>query len=920
MLRNARHGTAAGQDIARIEFSTGKPALRYSSALICGIRGFSLRFLAIFARVNSSSRPSSPSMFNSISLFLAVGFPVWGMGGDTLQLPPAVTEFFNLNCYECHNEVDKEGELDLESLALNPIDPSAMSLWAYLHDRVRDGEMPPPEESLVEPAERAAFLEKFENVLHEMSRERLLAEGRVKSRRLSRIEYENTIHDLLGVRIPLLEMLPEDLAIDGFSNIAEGQQVSYHLLQKYLGVVDLMLEESFDRAINPPPVAEDPLPMDMQPTVINSAFGSIFHWEGKKLFHTGENKTYRYTDGEWMDMNLPLDLEETEARNAEIMETLTAGPFKRVYGPKELGIGTERIQNERQGIYHDGFVYSFPTTHGFHGRMAGTEVPSTGWYRLTVRAKAHNPPQGRNVWGRIHTGILRAKAPAVYWVGKFEATREVKEFVFDAWIRKDHIIGIQPIDKTIDWVSSTKIADLSVLDDGSSGIAVESLEIERIFPGLEPQELKNRLFGDLAVQDGDLVSENPERDLKALITRFAERAFRRTVRPSDLLPYFRFALETLESSGSLLKAVKAGYRAILSSHRFLYFSEDPGKLDDYSVASRLSYFLWSTMPDEELLENARKRSLTQPEVLRAQVERMLNDPKAEAFVQNFADSWLELRDIDFTTPDAKLYPEFDNILLHSMLDETRAYLRHMIEKNLSVSHVIDSDFTMLNERLAEHYGMDFGTQTGLRKAPLDPEQHRGGIITQASVLKVTANGTTTSPIIRGVWLMERILGQHIPPPPDQVPAIEPDIRGVTSIRDQLDKHRSIESCMACHKKIDPPGFALENYDVIGGWREHYRAINPKGKWNTGPAVDASYHFPDGRSFNNIEGFKALALSDLDQIAGNMVRQVITYATGAEITFADRREIDRIVEGLSEENFGFRSLIHAVTQSNIFLSK
>lgn len=855
-----------------------------------------------------------------VSLLLTVGFPVWGMGGDSLHLPPAVTEFFDLNCYECHNEVDKEGELDLESLALNPIDPSAMGLWAYLHDRVREGEMPPPEESLVEPAERAAFLEKFENVLHELSRERLLAEGRVKSRRLSRIEYENTIHDLLGVRIPLLEMLPEDLTIDGFSNIAEGQQVSYHLLQKYLGVVDIMLEESFNRAINPPPVAEDPLPMGMQPTVIDSAFGSIFHWEGKKLFHTDENKTYRYTDGEWVDMNSPLDLEGTEAKNAEIMETLITGPFKRVYGPKELGIGTERIANERQGIYHDGYVYSFPTTHGFHGRMAGTEVPSTSWYRLKVRAKAHNPPQGRNVWGRIHTGILRAKAPAVYWVGKFEATREVKEFVFDAWIRKDHIIGIQPIDKTIDWVSSNKIADLSVLHDGTPGIAVESLEIERIFPGLEPPELKRRLFGDLAVQDGDLISENPERDLRALITRFAERAFRREVRPSDMIPYYRFALQTLESSGSLLKAVKAGYRAILSSHRFLYFSEDPGKLDDYNVASRLSYFLWSTMPDEELLEHAWRGRLTQPAVLRAQVERMLNDPRAEAFVQNFADSWLELRDIDFTTPDAKLYPEFDNILLHSMLDETRAYLRHMIEKNLSISHVIDSDFTILNERLAEHYGMDFGTQTGLRKAPLEPGHHRGGIISQASVLKVTANGTTTSPIIRGVWLMERILGQHIPPPPDQVPAIEPDIRGVTSIRDQLDKHRSIESCMACHKKIDPPGFALENYDVIGGWREHYRAINPKENWKTGQAVDASYHFPDGRSFKNIEGFKALALSDLDQIAGNVVRQVITYATGAEITFADRREINRIVEALSQEGYGFRSLIHAVAQSEIFLSK
>jgi len=781
--------------------------------------------------------------------------------------------------------------------------------------------MPPPEDSLVEPEERAAFLTSFEKVLHDVSHEELVLEGRVKSRRLNRIEYEKTIHDVLGVHIPLLEHLPEDFTTDGFSNIAEGQQVSYHLLQKYLGVVDLMLEESFNRAINPPSVATDPLAIAMQPTVIASQFGTIFHWEGKKVFLTSDNKTYRYTDGQFVDMNSPLDLEGTITRNAEIAELLTNGPFKKIYHPKELGIGAERILNERQAIYHDGQLISFPTTQGFHGRMAGTEVPETGWYQIKIKAKAHNPPEGRNVWGRIHTGILRAKAPAVYWVGKFEATREVQEFTYDAWIRKDHIIGIQPTDKTLDWVSSKVIQDLSVLSDGTAGIAVESLEIERIHPGLETPELRQRLFGKLKIRDGELLSRRPESDLKKLIDQFAERAFRRPVSTSELEPYYAFAKEALDSSGSLLKAVQAGYRAILSSHRFVFFAEDPGKLDDYSIATRLSYFLWSSPPDEELLAQARKKRLSRPKYLRAQVDRMLDDLKAEAFVRNFADSWLELRDINFTTPDAKLYPEFDNILLHSMLDETRAFLGHMIDENLSVTHVIDSDYAMLNERIAKHYGMEFGTQTGLRKVPLSKDQHRGGIITQASVLKVTANGTTTSPIVRGVWLLERILGKYVPPPPDQVPAVEPDIRGSVSIRDQLDKHRSIESCMACHRMIDPPGFALESYDVIGGWREHYRAINgEEKKWTDGPAVDASYQMPDGKSFENVVGFKELALSDTEQIARNLVNQVTMYATGAEIEFADRREVDQIVEALADDNYGFRSLIHAVTQSDIFLSK
>ena len=868
-------------------------------------------------------RPRNAVSLISILLLLGSMLTLFGKSEAPIELPSSIRGFLDLNCYECHNSVDKKGELDLESLSFDPSNHANLDLWAFVYDRVREGEMPPPEDSMVEPEEREGFITGFEKVLHDLSHKELVSEGRVKSRRLNRIEYENTIQDVLGVNIPLLEMLPEDLTIDGFSNIAEGQQVSYHLLQKYLGVVDLMLDESFDRAINPPPVATEPLPKDLRPIEIDpfstSSLPTIFFYEGYRTFLTSENKTYLYTDGKFVDTHSTLDLEGTLAKNAEIAKQLTSLPYKRVYHPNELGVGAERIENERQGIYLDGYVYSFPTTHGFFGRMAGTEVPETGWYRIKVKAKAHNPPEGRNVWGRIHTGILRAKAPAVYWVGMFEATRELQEFTYDAWIQKDHIIGIQPVDKTIEWQSSKNITDLSVLES-ATGIAVQGLEVERIYPGLETPVLSERLFGNLKIRDGELVSKHPESDLKKLLGRFAERAFRRPISDSELVPYYQFAREALDSKGSLLKAVKSGYRAILSSHRFVYFTEEPGRLDDFAIASRLSYFLWSSPPDDELLEQAGKKRLSRPGNLRAQVDRMLNDPRSEAFVRNFADSWLELRDINFTTPDEKLYPEFDDILLHSMLEETYAFLTHMIKDNLSVGNVIDSEFTLVNERIAKHYGMEFRLDTGLRKVSLSGDSRRGGLITQASVLKVTANGTTTSPILRGVWLLERILGKHVPPPPDQVPAVEPDIRGAVSIRDQLDKHRSLESCMACHIKIDPPGFALENYDVIGGWRDNYRAIKDKGDWIDGPVVDASYVMPDGESFDNIVGFKQLALADTEQIARNLVNQVTTYATGAEIEFADRREIDQIVKALAEDGYGFRSLIHAVAQSDIFLSK
>ena len=851
--------------------------------------------------------------------------PCFGKTENDFELPDSITQFLDLNCYECHNNVDKKGELDLESLRFDPSDQSNMDRWAFVHDRIKEAEMPPPKDSLVKPSERAGFLDEFEDILHEISYKQIKAEGRVKSRRLSRIEYENTLHNLLGVDIPLLELLPEDQTTDGFSNIAEAQQVSYHLLQKYLGVVDLMLDESFERAINPPVPASSPLPKDLRIIEIDpfatSKLPTIFFYEGYMTFLGSENKTYRYESGKFVDTNSPLDLKGTVAKNAEVADLLSKLPYKRVYHPNELGVGSERILNERQAIYHENQLLSFPTTQGFHGRMAGTEVPETGWYRIRVKAKAHNPPEGRNVWGRIKTGILRAKAPAVYWVGKFEATRELQEFVFDAWIRKNHIIGIRPTDRTLKWVSSKAIQDLSVIHDGSSGIAVESLEVERIYPGLDTPELRKQLFSGLSIRGGELVSQAPEVDLKRLLRRFADRVFRRPATDFDIQPYFEFAKVELDSSGSLIKAVKSGYRAILSSHRFLYFQEDPSQLDDYSIATRLSYFLWSAPPDNALFTQAEKGLLSRPDVLKAQVERMLNDTKAKSFVKNFADSWLELRDITFTTPDTKLYPEYDNILLHSMLDETYSFLQHLLDRDLSVANVIDSDFTVLNERIAKHYGIDFGLEPGLRKVELDGSSRRGGLITQASVLKVTANGTTTSPIVRGVWLLERILGKHIPPPPDQVPAVEPDIRGAVSIRDQLDKHRSTESCMACHRIIDPPGFALENYDVIGGWRDNYRAIGSDDKgWAHGPVVDASYSMPDGRAFSDIKGLKELVLSDVKQIARNLVNQVMTYATGAEIEFADRREVDQIVEDLEGENYGFRSLVHAVIQSDVFLSK
>jgi hypothetical protein len=274
-----------------------------------------------------------------------------------------------------------------------------------------------------------------------------------------------------------------------------------------------------------------------------------------------------------------------------------------------------------------------------------------------------------------------------------------------------------------------------------------------------------------------------------------------------------------------------------------------------------------------------------------------------------------------TSPDTSLYPDYDldDLLTESMVEETQTFIAEIIRENLSVSNLIDSDYAMLNERLATHYGIPGVEGDELRRVELEAEQHRGGLLTQGAILKVTANGTTTSPVIRGVWVSERLLGETIPPPPDNVPAIEPDIRGATTIREMLAKHRSQSACASCHVKIDPPGFALENFNPAGQWREKYVQL-VGGRRETGARIDASYELPDGREFSGADEFRRLIAAEPQRLARSVAQKLLVYGTGAPISFADRQAVDDIVAVAKQHDYGLRSIIHAVVTSPTFLSK
>jgi len=788
--------------------------------------------------------------------------------------PATITGFLDAHCIECHDADVKKGGLDLQGLAFDPGNLETFKTWQHVFERVRDGEMPPKKKDQPEKSEVDPFLLALQGPLLAADQADAAKNGRVRSRRLTRTEYEHTLHDLLGIDIPLKGLLPEDRASSGFETVADGQQLSHHQLARYLDVADLALAEAFNRAL-----------------------------KGDKS-------------------------------------------YQKHHTPKQMSV--HRGGNNRMPEHRKGRTIAWPITLQFFGRLPATSVPADGWYRITLRdVQAINPGPTGAVWGTLRTGACVSSAPMLYMVGLVEATRTPRDLVYEAWIQDNHLLEIRPNDggqkkaPTGGKGGNVSFVGRDLEKEGYEGIAFTGIDIERIHPHAPSQQVAKNLFGDK--EAASLAAE----DLDALVTRFAQEAFRRPVTPVQTAPYLEIARRCLSEGDSPVEALRSVYRAILCSPRFLTFIEPPGPLDDYALASRLSYAFWVSKPDAELLKLAGENKLSDPAVLAQQVDRLLNAAPASRFIESFTNQWLKLNQIDFTTPDTRQFPTFDPVLQESMLQETRAFFAELLRGDLSVTQFIDSDFAFLNGRLARHYAgiqrspkqtakgkdknknkkvanelpqpvsePDFVLASlpeagkGLQKVNLPVASKRGGFVTQGAILKVTADGTSTSPVVRGVFINERLLGNHIPPPPPGVPAIEPDIRGATSIRDQLEKHRNSESCASCHQTIDPPGFALENYDPVGIWRSAY------GQGGQGVKVNPTGITPDGQTFSDLTGWQRIYTQKASHLARGFAAHFLTYATGAPPRFSDEAALDDI----AQKTTNLRSIIREVVLSEVFRVK
>lgn len=789
---------------------------------------------------------------------------------DPSAAPAQLQHFLRSHCHGCHDSNEPAGGLDLTSLAWPPDDADSFARWVTVLDRVEQGEMPPADEPRPDRRVQAAAMTSLGDALRSASLVRRRQAGRVGLRRLNRVQYESTVRDLLGIDVALRGILPEDTPTDGFDTVADGLRLSALHLEKYLEAADAALDA----------------------TLVLKATPQV------------QTQRFPYKEQEGIRKNLP----DPHANVLELADAIV--------------------------LFSDASYIT--KLHGFHVQHAGN-------YRIRARGWAHESEHP--VVLRLHAGNYRSGTAKLlgYFDMPTDAAREVELVA-----RLEVGDYLYPAPDDLDAPRDGKnLYNVGAKKYQGSGLAVEWIEVEgplldawpprgltRLLAGvpIEPLPEKLRKKGDRNAPAYRIAPAAPHDDMRRILVAFATRAFRRPLEPGDEEPFVRLAVQALDAGQPFEMALRVGVRTILTSPQFLFFEERPGTLDEYALASRLSYFLWSTLPDEPLMQLAAANKLSHPDALRSEVERMLASPRSAAFVENFTGQWLDLRSIDATSPDRRLYPEFDEILKLSMVRETEEFFAAVLAQDLSVDRFVHSDFTVLNRRLAEHYGVPGVIGEEFRKVLLPADSHRGGVLTQAAVLKVTANGTVTSPVLRGAWVLKHLLGKTPRPPPPGVGAIEPDTRGATTVREQLALHRDSATCSACHAAIDPPGFALESFDVIGGWREHYRSQEkgdrpnkmlhgrPIWEYKHGPPVDAGGTLADGRTFADIDEFKKLLLTNREQIARAVVAHLLTYGTGAVPDFADRTSIEAILDRGRPRDLGLRTLIHEVVQSSLFRNK
>ena len=865
------------------------------------------------------------------------------------EVPGEVQAFFEKHCFECHDQQSKKGGMDLTSQALDLVDTTTFLRWVRLHDRVQSDEMPPKDSPRPGAEEIKPVLEWLSQTLSAEELQWREKNGRSVVRRMNRTEFENTLRDLLDVPwIEVQESLPDDGRADGYTKTAAALDVSPVLLAKYAEAIDKALDAAVAKWSVPPEVE-------------------------RRTLYANQQYDYKVLMGGGDAVMLTPDMKYDESRFPMPSATNADGNYpadKWSFGGKYKGLG----EAEKDGVFKEGSTVGMTRTFGesFGGRFNFAPV-HPGRYQIGVSAWSY-------WWDK---GEVKP-SPRSGSVGVYCGSR-LLGFVDAPSMKPTYselIVDIEPTEENPLRAAGASFLDAHVYFSqgqikaySGAGVAIDTMVVIGPLYDEWPPISHRRLFGSMPIVPftklppevpkpdrpntfrqargaingpgrlvpGATVSDDPAGDARRLLATFLPRAFRRPVSDAEVQRYAVIADARGKEGASFEDAMLESYRTALLSPDFLFLNEPTGMLDGYALATRLSYLLWNSCPDDALLAAAKAGTLNDPQGLRAAADRLLGDPKANRFYQDFPDQWLDLRDFDLTSPDKQLYPEFQPYLEDAMRREPREFFKFAIHNRLPVSGLLSTSINIVSQRLAEHYGIPGVEGTRFRHVDVDQTKNtRGGFLTMAAVCKVTANGSTTSPVKRGVWVMKKILGQPPQAPPPDVPAIEPDVKGATTIREQLARHREDTACAGCHARFDPPGFALESYDVIGGWRDFYRAtegtkapdftkifrsyLTPEEEFKNhvnfrdGQPVDASGELLDGRKFAALREYQALLNSETPVVSRNLANQLIVYATRAPVSFADRPAVEEILKRAGGTNPNLNELLHQVIQSPLFLNK
>lgn len=802
-------------------------------------------------------------------------FAQHGFGADD-----DAAKFLTTYCIDCHNEDDAGGERQLDTLDLASTDRGTLILLQDVIDQLTLGDMPPEDADQPTAKARQRAINQLTETLGRLRSQAESTGGQTVLRRLTRREYLATIGDLFHLEMSMFDpsdRFPRDNTIEHLDNVGDALVTSGYLLEQYLDAADATVEKAFSILERP---EENEWHFDghfRQQPELDGAHKEAFNFRYLCLYDSplADRPEGAYGPLEDFEEGVPVDgiyeirvlaqaLHRDTPYSEDHLKIDLSEPFRMGIRPGNIKAGSLHVMQPIQPLLAETAI----------------EDGEPQWYTLKVPLDAGYTPRFTFENGLREVRPLHTRLHRIYKDTLPEHARGGSGIVRGRKVMLRY----------------GKVPQIRIHEVAIRGPIIDSWPNKTVTSILP---------------DGEFRTD----DVEKLVEQFASRAYRRPVKPAERERLMSVYAARVEHGRTPFEAFKDTLKAILCSPAFLYLEPggdpDSDQLSQHALASRLSYFLTGSMPDAELRRLADSGQLSRNE-LRKQTRRLLSDDRSDAMIAGFTDAWLNLRALGEMPPDRDTFWRYyASNLGPEMKQETREFLRHLIDENTSIIRWLDADYSYVNRDLASLYGVvdqvPADDATTFRKVTFD-DRRRGGLLGQASVLTVSANGIETSPVVRGIWILENVLGTPPPTPPDDVPAIDPDVRGAKSIRDLLAKHRTSAACNECHRKIDPLGFALECFDPIGGIRSRY---------DNKSAIDTSGKLPSGQAFEGIAELKQLLVERKPFFARAFTEKLLAYALGRRIELSDRAEIDQILKDLEPDDYPARELIERVILSKAF---